>query len=297
MEIPGVPMPTVAVAVFAHNEVRNILRCLDSLGPLGPTRTVTVLANGCTDATESVVRAANRSHVTLVSIAAGDKVNAHNVFVHDLAPPVDVAVFIDGDVCASPGAIDALLATLERNPDAHAATAVPGPGGRNEHLLRQQIVERHQLHGNLYALTGTFLELLRRGRLRMPFGYIRDDGLIGEIAKSDGAFLQTRIPSRIAPCLEAQYLYESLRPWSRRDARLYWRRRLRYAEGYFQRELLVRHFGTPGARMPATIQELYTPGALVTLRPRRSGGEFLFDFVALQRLRQSHWAEPVKVRA
>ena len=75
-----------------------------------------VLANACTDRTEALVRdyAASHANVHLVSIEVGDKANAWNVFVHEVAPSGAAHYFfIDGDVRATVGALDAMAQALE----------------------------------------------------------------------------------------------------------------------------------------------------------------------------------------
>jgi glycosyltransferase involved in cell wall biosynthesis len=125
-----------AVMVLAHNEERRIAACLDSLfdGELGRGLEVFVMANGCTDRTEEVVReyARRRAGVHLVSIAMADKCNAWNVFVHETARSIaagrDVYFFVDGDCRVVPGSLARLADALGANPHAHAASAPPASG-------------------------------------------------------------------------------------------------------------------------------------------------------------------------
>ena len=78
------------VMVLAHNEERHISNCLDSVlsADRGAKLEVFVMANGCTDRTEDIVRnyATKRPEVRLVSIRLGDKCNAWNVFIHETVP-------------------------------------------------------------------------------------------------------------------------------------------------------------------------------------------------------------------
>jgi len=108
------------VAVFAHNEARNIIACLDSLQAAATHPLAChVLANACTDRTEALVRdyAASHPDVHLVSIAPGDKANAWNVFVHEVVPRADTpCFFIDGDVRAIPGSLDVMARMLAQTP-------------------------------------------------------------------------------------------------------------------------------------------------------------------------------------
>src|SRR5262245_33131151 len=98
----------LTVSVFAHNEERHIAACLDSIVAAEPDREleVHVMANGCTDATEDIVREYGRRHpqVNLVSIGLGDKCNAWNVCVHEILPAHcmgrEVYFFMDGDARA-----------------------------------------------------------------------------------------------------------------------------------------------------------------------------------------------------
>src|SRR5512141_1725056 len=104
------------VAVFAHNEACNIIACLDSLqAATNHPFECFVLANACTDRTEALVReyGANHPNVHIESIALGDKANAWNVFVHEIAPAGAAQVFfIDGDVRATSGSLDAMAQAL-----------------------------------------------------------------------------------------------------------------------------------------------------------------------------------------
>ena len=97
------------VAIFAHNEAEHILACLESLAQAAPDKRLEcfVLANACTDETEALVMkyAEGYPGIHLVSIEVGDKSNAWNVYVHEIAPTAEVHFFIDGDVEACPGAL------------------------------------------------------------------------------------------------------------------------------------------------------------------------------------------------
>ena len=74
--------------VLAYNEGQRIRACLDSIFASEQVDLeVFVMANGCTDQTEAIVRdyQRGRARVHLVSIALGDKCNAWNAFVHETA--------------------------------------------------------------------------------------------------------------------------------------------------------------------------------------------------------------------
>ena len=109
-----------AVAVFAHNEERNIIRCLNSLPAAGcpGSAKVFVLANGCTDRTAGLVEgyARTRPNIVPLVIAKGDKSNAWNIFVHEHMPDGGAAAFVDGDAVPDPRSIALLANALETNP-------------------------------------------------------------------------------------------------------------------------------------------------------------------------------------
>lgn len=278
------------VAVFAHNEERSIVACLESLRAASsrPLRAY-VLLNGCRDNTEGVVRDYAKSHdwVEPVPIAVGDKANAWNVFVHDVLPGgAAFAAFLDGDVRAEPGAVDALAEGLRRAPDAIAAAALPA-SGRSNRELTEMVCERRMVLGNLYALRGGFLEKARELGVRLPLGYIGEDGLVTSLVKWDldptGPFLA----ERVEPCPAARFRYPSLSPLVLRDWKVYWRRRVRYSLRHFQHQLLAPDLMGEGIRvMPRAVTDLYARNAdeLGRLRPR-GGVNAVFDSIALGRMR------------
>jgi len=285
------PQPTLPVAVFAHNEERHITACLDSVH--APGLRPYVLVNGCTDGTERLVRDLARTRdLEVVTIAAGDKANAWNVFVHEIAARADACVFLDGDVVAAPGACEALARTLAAHPDANAAAAVPQSGRDRPHMTRLVMQERLVL-GNLYALSGSFLDRLRASRIRVPVGVVFEDGWVTSMAKWNADPAGDWQEARVEPCPGAVYTYESFSPARPSDIRKYWRRKVRYSVGRFQ-HLLLRDCLTAGglAAMPASVADLYQPDAVDRLRIRP--GEFLFDWLALRRMRQAWHARPAR---
>src|SRR5262245_7042038 len=249
------------IAVFAHNERDRIKRCLDSLfeGGLGRDLAIHVLVNGCTDDTESVVRgyAATSPAVTAHSIEIGDKANAWNVFVHEIAPEAAVHFFVDGDVRILPGSLLALRRALDASPHALAASALPD-SGRNSGRWMDAVLHEHGLTGNCYALRGAFVRRMQGRATRLPVGLIGEDSWVGALAKADVDGTSGWDQNRIEVCLDARFHYESLRWYSPADLRLYWRRRFRYAQRTWQTLLLRHHWAKTGTcEMPAHIEDLY----------------------------------------
>jgi len=272
-----------AIAVFAHNEEGHILHCLRSIQDTGLQ--VYVLINGCTDATERVVAAyaSNVAGVELISIATADKANAWNVFVHRVAPLAEAYYFLDGDVIIAPGALDELAKTLKGHSHAHAAAAVPLTG-RSRRLMTKMVLTDRLVMGNLYALSGAFVHLLRRFNLQMPIGYIGDDGWVTSIAKWNGDPQNAWDETRVEPCLNAGYLYRSFSPFVAADWKKYWRRRVRYSLRHFQHLLLCTVLKEGGlSAMPTNVRDLYLRYSdVASLRPRKE--DFFFDWLALRHI-------------
>jgi glycosyltransferase involved in cell wall biosynthesis len=263
------------VMVLAHNEERHIGACLDSIFAADPAMAfdVFVMANGCTDRTEAIVAeyAARRAGVHLVSIALGDKCNAWNVFIHETVPQAapgrEAYFFMDGDARATPGSFSAMLRALREQPQANAASAVPG-SGRNRKRDAADIVREHGLVANLYALRGAFVERLRESGVRIPLKLEGDDGLVGALVKWD---LDPRSGSfddvRIAPCADASFEFESMSLARPADWLMYWKRAVRYGRRRYEFQLLGPRLKAKGiGSMPRDITELYADAGTLALR-------------------------------
>ncbi len=278
---------SIAVAVFAHNEEHAILACLHSVrAALCQGDRCLVLVNGCTDRTGALVAAfcRNNPFCQLVRLELGDKAHAWNVFVHDAAPPADHYIFLDGDCTVLPQACGALADALRLHPRAHAAAALPadGVGAANRRQLRAQ----GGLAGNLYALSGGFVERLRQQQVRLPVGLIGDDSLVGALAYWDLDPRAEWDQARIVTVEQARFSYRPLSIWSRRDLRLYYRRKLRYSLRRLQIELLKPLLKQRGlAAIPADIGELYV-NSRADVALRFSGLDFCFDYLAIKQARR-----------
>lgn len=285
---PDTPWP---VMILAHNEERDIVRCLDSLYAAEPGATfrIFVCANGCTDATESLVTEYARSHpeVTLVSIQMPDKCNAWNVYIHEIVPRFQVKgniyFFMDGDCRACPGALSALTRQLDAHPEALAAGALPATG-RSMRRDRRAMLHERAIVANLYALRGSFVRDLDAKHVRIPLGLEGDDGLIGALVKWNLDPRQEWIDARIVPCPDAGFAFESM-AWTRpEDWRKYWRRRVRYGRRSYEFELLGPRLKRGGIEaMPVHIREIY--GDAAGCRVRWQGVQTLFNWLALREMR------------
>lgn len=276
------------VAVFAHNEARNIVACLDSLR-LASTRSIRchVLANACTDGTEAVVRdyATRNAEVNLVPIDLADKANAWNIFVHDIAPRgTEFCFFIDGDVRATPGSLDQLASALARHPEANGASALPC-SGRSLQAFRRDMLREQGLAGNLYALRGDFVQRVREREIRMPLGTVGEDALVGAMLKWD---LKQNVPwddSKVAVAEDAGFEFDPVSFWAAGEWKKYFRRRVRYSIRRYQNKMFGRIIQSAGFQaLPRDIRQLYARyPELLALDWR--GLNTLFDWLAIREIR------------
>lgn len=281
------------VMVLAHNEERHIAKCLDSIFAADSDRRfdVFVMANGCNDGTEEVVRdyASRRPEVRLVSIAMGDKCNAWNVFVHDTVarkcPHRDIYFFMDGDATAAPGAFSALAAGMHDTPHAHAAAAVP-LSGRNAERDREAMLREHALVANLYALRGAFVERLRQMSVRLPLKLEGDDGMVGAFVKWDLDPMNNGTDDgRVVVCSDAGFQFESFSPMRPTDWKMYWKRAVRYGRRNYEFRLLGPLIEKEGlAAIPLDVHDIYPRAQSLTLRWQ--GVYTLTNWVALRNMRR-----------
>ena len=276
------------VAVFAHNEARNIVACLDSLrAAVGDPAECYVLANACTDRTEALVREYSASHpgVHLVSIALGDKANAWNVFVHEVAPRGAAHYFfIDGDVRATPGSLDAMAQALALHPQANGVSALPR-SGRGVVAFQRDMLQDNGIAGNLYGLRGSFVERIRAQAIRMPVGTIGEDALMGAMLKWDLRGDTRWDNDRVVVAREAGFAFDSVSPWLPREWKKYFRRRVRYSVRGYQNKMLGRAIQPAGFEsLPQHVRALY-PRYPELLSVSWRGLDTLFDWLAVREIR------------
>jgi glycosyltransferase involved in cell wall biosynthesis len=280
------------VMVLAHNEEKHIAACLDSLFNGEPDRRleVYVMANGCTDRTETITRqyALKRPEVHLISIRMPDKCNAWNVFIHEVVPSLPkhpLYFFMDGDARILPGSLTGLAEGLTNHPAANAASAPPASGRSIKEDRRILIEERH-LVANLYALRGSFVDALQAKEVRLPLGLEGDDGLLGALIKwnldpANNGFDE----ERIIPCAETGFVFDSVSILSAKNWLGYWRRLVRYGRRRYEFQLLgkrLRRLGLLG--LPVHIAELYPESSHLGLI--WNGAYTIPNWVALRTMRR-----------
>lgn len=273
----------IVIAVMAHNEERRIAACLASLPLDDPAVSVHVVVNGSTDGTAMIARFLGQGRLTVHEWPQGGKARSWNRFVFD-TPGVegDVFVFVDGDAEVTPGSIAALADALA-DPAINAASGMPRNGRRAEQY-RAEMIASHGLFGDLYALSGRFVEKFRASGVRLPEDLVGDDSLIGALATTDLADESDWQSSRIHVTLGAGFLCEPTR-LSPASLRNQYRRMINYSVRHFQNRIvsqIMRGEGPSG--LPGRMADLY-PEWIGRFVPRSHPALWWFDRQALARMK------------
>jgi glycosyltransferase involved in cell wall biosynthesis len=285
----------VSACIFAYNEEARIVAALEALDACGAEARLRahVIINGCTDGTERVVRAWRPRHIEVVPVvlARGDKANAWNHYVHEVAP-LDAAIhlFTDGDMLVTRGSVAAFLAAFAADPHADGCAGLP-VSGRSRDGFRDKLRRGREMAGNLYALRGRSVEAFRREGVRLPFGMFGEDGLVTALVKHDRDMRRPRDDQRVTFAEDAGFGYVPLSVWQPADWRTYRNRKMRYAVRRQQSLMLydLLRAGGPQA-MPAHVVDLYRArGAGMRLAWR--GLDTWFDWVAIRRIRRDMAAD------
>lgn len=280
--------PRISIAVFAYNEAASITSCLDAIQACAGEGELTarVLINGCSDATEAIVRAYRPHGFTIVPvvIARGDKANAWNVYVHEEAPSdADIHVFTDGDMRIQPGTMLGFARCFAEQPAAQGCAGLP-VSGRSRPAFREKLTKNRELAGNLYALRGDCLMAFRQAGLRLPFGMFGEDGLVSTLVKYDLDTLGRLRDDRIAVCEEGGFAFSPLSPWRLGDVRIYRNRKRRYAMRRQQGLLLYPLLYEKGvSAMPEHVVDLYV-SRFDSTRLGWRGLDTFFDWEARRRI-------------
>ena len=280
-----------AVAVFAHNESDRIVSCLEALrlSPLPPGTICYLIANGCSDNTAEVADEYARTApwLKVVSLQIGDKSNAWNHFVHEIAPQADYYFFTDGDCQIDFGALQQLEQALDENDAVNAASGVPSLTNQSLRVFRNAIMKHGGLAGNLYALSGNFVSRLRELSVRLPRGLIGDDSLVGALALWNLDRSSGWDHSRLKVVGSATFRYESIGQSSLSDPMFYIRRLKRYSLRHFQNQLIRNRLKPSGPPvLPEHIEKIYLEAKDEELIPRKSLNYYFADRWAVSVIRE-----------
>jgi glycosyltransferase involved in cell wall biosynthesis len=198
---------------------------------------VIVIANGCTDNTVKIlnryIKDKKFKKLKVIEIYIGDKCNAWNEYIHNIAADEDVHFFTDADVQFTSNAFAKMAEKLLATPNASAIAGLPF-SGRNIKQYRQRVIEQKLLFGNCYGLKKEFLELVKEKQFYLPAGLGLIDSAIMKVVKRDITDIDDPINERITFDINCGYLFSklSIANWS--DIKLYINRIARYKTGKFQ---------------------------------------------------------------
>ena len=253
-------MTAAQVAIFAHQEERRIAGCINSLPLSSDAFEFHLLVNGTTDRTAAIARSLTSTspHFHIYDRPDGGKARTWNYFLDHLFDEAAPAVlFVDGDAEVMPGALAAMLETLDRNPGANGVNALP-LAGRKQDSYSEQMLADHGLFGALYGLRGAFLKRLKASGVRLPIDLIGDDGLIAALAKTDLRNESHWDKTRIANCPDARFRFEETDWRVPATWGLQWRRLVNYSVRRYQNQIISGIMRGPGpSALPVTMRETY----------------------------------------
>lgn len=232
-----------SIVMFAYNEEKNIERSLSSIYANidDSLSEIIVIANGCTDNTVKIlnryIKDKKFKKLKVIEISIGDKCNAWNEYIHNIAADEDVHFFTDADVQFTSNAFARMAEKLLATPNASAIAGLPF-SGRNIKQYRQMVTEQKLLFGNCYGLKNEFLELVKEKQFYLPAGLGWIDSAITKVVKRDINDIDAPINERITFDVNCGYLFSklSIANWS--DIKLYINRIARYKTGQLQQVYL-----------------------------------------------------------
>ena len=229
--------------MFAHNEEKHIANSISSVLDSADINLnkLYVIANGCSDDTSSETMklqlAVSNDKISLIELELGDKCNAWNHYIHDVADSSLVHFFVDADVRFIPGTFGKMSQCLANTKCANAAAGLPF-SGRNQQQYLDMVKQGRCLFGNCYALKREFIEKIRQKSFYLPIGLCWIDSAITKIVNRDLEDIPNPKEGRIVHDVESGYRFDSLSIFSKADRQLYISRIVRYRLGKHQEKYL-----------------------------------------------------------
>jgi len=263
--------PGWAIAIFAARETPPVLAGTVHAAIAacaGRRATIDVLINGNHLLAEQFADLAapmslDACTLRVWSIAAPDKAHTWNEYVHRIwssdAAPGAITFFIDGYARVKPDALEAIERRLAAAPHALAASGVP-TCGRSARRLREQMLGKGGIHGNLYAVTGEGMTALRHLGFRLPLGLYRTDPMLGAALtfRLDPVNSQWTRGSVVAVA-DATWDVDEISALNYKNIVAYFKRRLRQAHGVLESRAFRDHMSIkrlPLQALPATSQDM-----------------------------------------
>ncbi len=226
-----------SIVMFAYNEERNIVNSVSSVfsNVNENLDQLFVLANGCTDSTVAILKELQKKYdkLNVIEFSLGDKCNAWNEYVHNIAPQSDAHFFVDADVQFTKQVFPNLTGVLNNSNTANAVAGLPF-SGRNKAYYRSLVTDRSCLFGNCYGLSKRFINLIREKKFKLPIGLCWIDSAITKAVNTDIDEQHNAFPNRVVHDPKCGYTFSSLNFFKIDDIKLYLSRIARYQTGKFQ---------------------------------------------------------------
>jgi glycosyltransferase involved in cell wall biosynthesis len=249
-----------SVVIFAYNISHKIQSCIQSIFENSIDADIYIIANGCSDATEQIVKdlQADHSNLHLVSLPIADKASAWNYYIYNIATTAALHFFIDGDINIEKDALSNIIDTFKLNPEANIVGGVPIVG-RDKDGWIQRMKYYGRVSGGLYALQNQFIEKIKTQNVKLPIGFVGDDFLVSGLAKN---MLDFRGFSSASPRLiidsSAGFSFQQISYLRMSDYFLYLRRLIRYRIRDYQLIMLINAFlKNKATEIPESVYELY----------------------------------------
>lgn len=296
MPLPSVDMPMPPldfdIAVFAANEARTIVPCLESvdLACSGMQAHISVLLNGTCDETLELIRAMHLQHagLTVYFIEKADKANAINQYIHRVRPPAQLYICVDAYTRITPDSFKAMKSALDSNPQADIASGLP-VSGRSAVVVAENTMKGGMVNGQLYAVRPDFLARVVGAGYRLPLQLYRVDGLLGSMAAH--ALDPVRLAwdsSRIIGVKDASFALTPLSIFKLRDIRRQYVREIRQARGRMENAAIKEIIFKDGyAGLPENANDMIKQWLRDHKPVSRSPREQYFTRLALKQLRKT----------
>lgn len=192
----GHPLSSAVIGVLVHNEEPNIERCLRAIldEDAGPARveSVLVVASGCTDQTELIVRriAAQDARVrVVVEPKRSGKASALNQLLFQTSEPL--VVVLGGDVVFTPGSLARLLEPFQ-DPSVGMTGARPVPTNARAGLVGNAVNILWDIHHEVSQFRPKLGEAVafRRVLHEIDRGTLVDEALIEHLVLRHGLRLE-----------------------------------------------------------------------------------------------------------
>ena len=298
-----------SIAIFAAREnIQTLEKTISAaLVATSVPTVVDILVNGNLELAEKTaelicvseqLRKAEQVTVRVWFIKLGDKAHTWNQYLQFIWPKSRLAFFIDGYVRVKPDALHLIDHALSGSSAYLAGTGVPSVGGTAK-SLRDEMLKSGGIHGNLFALKDSTIELIRESNFKLPLGLYRTDPTLGAVLSFNMEPLSHswNPQGRILVHPEASWDTDEKKLWRFRDVSGQLKRTIRQGQGILENLAVKDHLAIrklPPEKLPITAAELVLnwvylhPWELlkaIFLRP------ILIGF-ALQKLReQKNWGE------